>query len=1232
MECEINTCEGYDYTAGDTCPNGWTMYSSCLSGTTMKYMCDAPAMCPYDTTTCTTGYHETGATCQSGDVLYKECEADVCEGYNYTNASECPAGYTTGSSCLSGSTMKYMCDELIQCPYNTQSCGAGYTETGNTCQSGTDVYVECEPVTCPYDTTSCISGYHETGNTCQSEETVYKECEADACDGYNYTNAEDCPLGYTVSDSCLSGSVTKYKCETPVTCPYNTTECPVGYIETGDTCQSGETTYVECTFDTEHYIEQNGIVYLKLDCQNGSTQNGETCTCQNGWTGTLCDTPITCPYNTTSCVGGYEATGNSCQSGNVLYVECSMITCEEVTETWTPAGCVCSAGYGRNSSGVCEALGADKIGRIITNNDYANVYGVQNSNNNGYISLENNGDGNVIGLNNATTSSKYNTYLMPSSSTDTFTQNSTIEIINNGDGTIIGGNGIDANSYVQNRSCTTPAGGTHSSNYDATGNGTINIINIGNGDVYGMIGYENAIAIDGLSTDGNTYSHGYITIQNTGNGNVYGLKRTDSNTTTDLYNARTSPRKHIVSSHGNIKIRNVGTGTSYGMYSDKGNIYNSYLDSSVAFCSATGTIKMLNMGNGDAYGMYNSSTSTSVTTKNGNKDTITINNTGSGTAVGIYANAGTISNRGTITLNNLNVNGTIIGISGGETIENGYSTNGLSGAIVLKSETFTDDNFTSGTLSDDVTYTSHGGTGIGMYVPAGATATNYGSISIDGLTTGYGIYAKQGATVTNSGNITITNTTNAYGIYGERATTVYNTGTISINGSSCSGNNCRGRYIVLNGSTLYNSGMMTASQMNLNSMKGKVVASAGSSFVVDNEMSGDLHIDSNVVTSGNQTTYIAENMIDAGDTSGLNLISDSAMFDASLVGNDVVMTMKDFNSLTDNKSLAAFLKRNYENGNGDDLFATLKSLDNMSAFNGALMGLSGLDSFTQFAHEDLSALREISLSMNNKLFENSDRDNFDISDSMGYFSFSDNHNSGSGQYGISSSKLSDNWKLGYGMAMANIYTNDGDGFSRQNQMWMFYMPATYTNDDIELVITSQAGFTRGQYNRRGFNNQNYEGYIEKQIVGLMNDLRYPITFGNWTLAPDLAFNAIMYKQSGHEDEREFGLIIPNDTMVSVETGLGLYSKYEKTFQNGGRLKFTSGIMGYREYGDTYNIKLGMRGMDGTFDLYNNDYKYRAALNMGIDYAVGNFHMYGNTQYFMDNANYMNFKGGVSYRF
>jgi hypothetical protein len=373
-------------------------------------------------------------------------------------------------------------------------------------------------------------------------------------------------------------------------------------------------------------------------------------------------------------------------------------------------------------------------------------------------------------------------------------------------------------------------------------------------------------------------------------------------------------------------------------------------------------------------------------------------------------------------------------------------------------------------------------------------------------------------------------------------------------------------------------------------------------------------------------------MIDAGDTSGLNLISDSAMFDVSLNGKDVVMQMKDFEELTDNKSLAAFLKDNYDAGNGEEMFAALKSMDNISAFNGALAGMTGLNAFTQFAHEDMSAMREISFSMNNKLFENSDKESFDISDSMGYFSFSDRHNGGSGQYGISSDKINDKWKLGYGMAMANINTNDDNGMYRQNKMWLFYVPATYRGDDIELVISPKAGFSRSEYSRRGYKNMNYEGYIEKRIFGLMNDVRYPLMVGNWTLAPDVSFNAIVYSQEGQEEAHEYSLIIPHDNIVSLETGLGLYSKYEKILSDGGRIKFTTGIMAYREFGDTYNIKLGMRGMDGTFDLYNNSYEYRGAMNMGVDYTTGRFHMYGNMQYFMDNANYMNFKAGVSYRF
>ena len=844
-----------------------------------------------------------------------------------------------------------------------------------------------------------------------------------------------------------------------------------------------------------------------------------------------------------------------------------------------------------------QAATGSVYGMAGKQNDYLGVYnvgkygGAQDINALGVINIKNygNGNDNVYGI-----YTERNGRNVGYSSGSTVT--GIIKIFNEYTGGNNTGNvyGIYGNSIGTSGICNLYAPGTtHDvSEIDQTKHAIIDIENIGEGNVYGM-----------FSPDvlWNTFGNGVgdIKIVNNNQWDSYGIYRS---TIDGVFG-------NSVAGSGTISMFNHGSGKSYAIYGP-GRIYNAWVSDDTQLVDAIGTINVVNYSNGDAFGLYGynlyNNNNTYHNTYNEieadvtEQSTINMQNLADGRVVAMYINniaTGSAENSGTININNIGT-GTAIGIFG-----NTNSTITNSGTINITRDAYIDD------------------TNV-MQSPTG-TAGNV-----------IGIYAKSGSTVNNSGTINITTNGTAYGIYVENGSTVTNTGTISINGSSCTGNDCGGNYIVLNGSTLYNSGLMSAKSLNLNSMGGNVVAGANSQFIVENELSGNLNISSDIVAQGNQTTYIAENMIDAGDVSGLNVRSASAMFNASLAdnGHDVVMTMKDFNSLTDNASLAAFLKNNYDAGNGSDLFATLKSMDNMSAFNSTLSGLTGLNTFTQFAHEDLSAMREISFSMNNKLFENSGRDSFDISDSTGYFSFSNDHNGGSGRYGISSEKISGNWKLGYGMAMANINTGDGDNMHRQNKMWLFYMPATYTNDDYELVIAPKAGFANSEYNRRGYNNINYEGYIEKRIFGLMNDLRYPLTFGNWTIAPDLAFNTIMYEQSGHEDEQEFSLIIPDDRTVSVETGLGFYTKYEKAFNDGSRLKLNSGLMAYREFGDTYDIKLGIRGMDGTFNLYNNDYKYRGAASVGFDYMMGNLHLYGNAQYFMDNANYMNFKSGVSYRF
>ena len=400
-------------------------------------------------------------------------------------------------------------------------------------------------------------------------------------------------------------------------------------------------------------------------------------------------------------------------------------------------------------------------------------------------------------------------------------------------------------------------------------------------------------------------------------------------------------------------------------------------------------------------------------------------------------------------------------------------------------------------------------------------------------------------------------------------------------------------------------------------------------------ITGDLNISSELVSDGNQTTYVAENMIDAGDVSGLNLVSESALFNARLAsnGHDVVMTMRGFDEFTDNKSLAAFLEQNFATGNNTDLFGDLKSIGTNVSFMGALNGFSGLGAFNQFANEDLAAMREMNFSMNEQLFETSGRDDVDISGGVNYFSFSNQSGVGSGSYGLSIDRISDKWKMGYGMSMANISTGNDDGINRQNTIGLFYMPMTYTDSGYEVIVNPKIGFSRGEYNRQGFNNMSYEGYIEKRIFGLMNDIRYPLTFGNWTVAPNLGLNAIVYNQSGHEENKMYGLIIPDSNLVSVEAGLGLYAKYDRTFADNSKLSFNTGLMAYREFGDCYNIKLGIRGMDGTFDLYDNNlYDYRGAATIGFKYNSGRLNLYGNAQYFTDSDSYMNLKAGIRFAF
>ncbi|MBP5534190.1 MAG: hypothetical protein J6Y03_01625, partial [Alphaproteobacteria bacterium] len=371
-----------------------------------------------------------------------------------------------------------------------------------------------------------------------------------------------------------------------------------------------------------------------------------------------------------------------------------------------------------------------------------------------------------------------------------------------------------------------------------------------------------------------------------------------------------------------------------------------------------GTIIATNNGSDGASGIFLDSTYDAIPSQVVNNGTITVNATGGGKAYGIRVTAPSlssnaialknISNTGTITVNATNADNTSVeagkayGIyaSGrdvrvyntGTITVNGNSKTGSAAVDVCdtgtcyyvngpKTKVYTNPSkYVKGTENGNALegsaywsapqegyYTTFTGSGTSEdpYVLSGFVTT---SLSADGFNH---IYLEDGATFIDGGFTSM--------------------GTSSVNFDALTNNN-EGNYAVTTGFS-----MQTPAA------------------------SGSLQVDSSAVEGSNAEQFVIENAFISDDLSNLNLVSNSYLFDASLQArsdttHDIVMTMKSFDSVTDNKSLANFLSNNYALGNNEAFFNEIKSIGNASAFKSTMDSLTGQDTISRFAHEDLTAM------------------------------------------------------------------------------------------------------------------------------------------------------------------------------------------------------------------------------------------------------------------------------------
>ena len=771
-----------------------------------------------------------------------------------------------------------------------------------------------------------------------------------------------------------------------------------------------------------------------------------------------------------------------------------------------------------------------------------------------------------------------------------------------------------------------------------TNNNTITLKNNSNKDVYGMKNSSQETMINACNDGSNITINGTINIENYGNSNrVYGLYSFDG----EIFNAygknSNSENANVV---GNIRIDNYGDGTSFGLYSMDGNATNSLPDKNSKY-STRGNISIINHSNGAAFGI------SAQEVVNNSNDIINIVNLGNGRAYGLSTSGYSVYNSGNINIYNIG-NGSVTGISG-----DGYAIQNY-GKIVISPNSYIDNKLTASN-TDDIIYqgknfsnssvygissypladyyhetinygdiiiqNSKKSIGISFSVSGSGTVTNIGTIKIDNSKDAYGIFASNHGNgelvINNEGTIKITNSENATGIYASGENTiVVNTGIISINNQSCSGVNCKNNrkaITLMGGASFVNIGSLSAQNLSLNDFGGEIVATSSSSFIAEDDISGDLSISNNVVTDGFDTIYTVSDMIKAGDSSKLNLVSKSAMFDANLKnGKDAVMTMKSFNDVVENKSLANFLQKNYAMQNNEKLFSNIKSAENIKSLNNFTDQMFGKDMFSRFAFEDLMIMRELNFDINNKLFNNKE-DYLSVGGNKSSFAFS-----GNSRYSLSTVKNGKN-SIGISVAFSDINSDDGNNKNqRYDRMYNISMPVGFQANGLKFVSTPRVGYSYGTYERNGFDNQTYEGTVEKQMFAFMNETRYPIQVGGWNIAPSAELNFINYKISGHETDKEYSLKIKSQNNYSIEAGIGLYASKETKFSKDSSLRFNGGVALYHEFADPYKMKLGMEGMSGTFTLRDeNRSDNRAVVQSEIEFKHNNFSIVGNIASYID---------------
>ena len=527
------------------------------------------------------------------------------------------------------------------------------------------------------------------------------------------------------------------------------------------------------------------------------------------------------------------------------------------------------------------------------------------------------------------------------------------------------------------------------------------------------------------------------------------------------------------------------------------------------------------------------------------------------------------------------------------------------------------------------------------------SVSNTGNITIAGnSSTVYGIYGRN-SIIENSGNITITGAVKdkSYGIYATEYSHVYNSGTISINGEKYTKNAADGRFIYIDEtSSITNSGeIKTSSAFDTAALGGGKFVLGKDGKITAPEIKGDITADAGITSGGFDKTYSSENAF-SGKTDEVKLNSGSALFDAALKNNDIVMTMKDFDEVVDDKSLAAYLQRNYEAKRNEQLFNSLKFHATSAGLNSSLNQQLGFSLLPNFAQENMNVFRSLSNLVTDTMFS---QDLTNERMMVGYDYLGQDRstkgrvtgyeNTANSSYFLADTKLNNRQRFGLGVALTRFNSDYDDDSTRKATFAQAL--GSYMHDfgnRWKYAGLLRVGYADGDYKRQS-DSERVSGDTSDILYGFNNELRYNYDLGFMTLEPQVELNAYGYYQRKikENDEKISALLVDGTNNLSIEAGAGLYAGKETVYGETGRVKARLGGSYYRELSQPYHtMRARVRDIDGYYLIESTDIfdRNRVIVRADITFSWKAFDFYLRGSQFMEDKHTTVINAGIKFNF